>query len=101
MEVVQEVIKLKNKVAEGYVIPLGSINIVMAATDVGGIFCGAFDVSALEKFDYPAARVKPMQKESIQSVEDLLEGVVAQVNKKAADLGIEVEMTGEDALNLM
>ena len=101
MEVVQEEVKLKRKVAEGYVIPLGSINVVMVATDVGGIFCGAFDVSALERFDYPAARMKPVTKDSIQSVEDLLESVVAEANKKAKDLGIKAGMTGEDALNLM
>ena len=98
---IQEKVQLKKKEADGYVIPLGPANLVLVATDVGAVFCGAFDVSALDKFDYPAARVKPTWGDSIQTIKELLRGEVVQVNKKAAEQGLEIGMMGKEALDLM
>jgi hypothetical protein len=52
-------VKLASKEADGYVIPLGTINLVNVVTDVGMVGCGAFDVAALNNFGYPAAKVRP------------------------------------------
>ena len=49
-----EKVQLKNKQADGYIIPLGPVNVVGVVTDGGMVGCGAFDVIALDRFDYPA-----------------------------------------------
>lgn len=96
-----EMVKLTNKQADGYVIPLGPVNLVMVITDAGMVGCGAFDVAALDGFDYPAARVKSTRGGSIGSIDDLLAGTVKDANKKAAELGVKVGMSGREALDRM
>ncbi|MGD0952287.1 MAG: YunC family protein [Methanotrichaceae archaeon] len=94
-------IKLARKEADGYIIPLGAINLVNVVTDVGMVGCGAFDVAALNNFGYPAAKVKPSQGSSIATIEDLLKGIVKEVNPAAEKLGLKVGLTGREALELL
>jgi uncharacterized protein YunC (DUF1805 family) len=94
-------IKLTAKQADGYVIPLGPANLVNVVTDVGMVGCGAFDVAALNNFGYPAAKVKPAQGSSIATIEDLLQGIVKEVNPAAEKLGLKVGHTGREALELL
>ena len=70
---------LKSKEADGYVIPLGPFNLVVAVTAVGFVGCGAFDVAALDKFSYPAARAKSFVK--IHSINEL-DAVIADAKGK-------------------
>jgi uncharacterized protein YunC (DUF1805 family) len=98
---VQEKVKLTNKQADGYVIPLGPLNLVFVVTDKGLVGCGAFDVAALNTFSYPAARVKSKSGKPIATIHDLLEGVVKDANAEAARLGINIGMSGREALELM
>lgn len=94
-------IPLREKEAEGFVVPLGPANLVFAKTDLGLVGCGAFDVAALERFDYPAARVRPGDGSSIRDLDDLLAGIVAVANEPAAKRGISPGMTGREALELL
>ena len=94
-------VKLARKEADGYIIPLGAINLVNVVTDVGMVGCGAFDVAALNNFGYPAAKVKPSQGSSIATIEDLLQGIVKEVNPNAEKLGLKVGLTGREALELL
>ena len=89
-------VELKDKTADGYVIPLGPFNIVSVHTDTGMVGCGAFDVVALDKFDYPAARIT-----GIATVDDLLQGQVKEANQAAQARGIKEGMTGREALELL
>ena len=98
---VHEKVQLSRKQADGYVIPLGSLNLVNVVTDIGMAGCGAFDVAALDSRDYPAVRVKAIGKNLISTIEDLLKGEVKEVNSQAAKLGITVGMSGKEALDLM
>lgn len=98
---VQKKVKLTNKQADGYVIPLGQINLVFVVTDEGMVGCGAFDVAALNNFNYPAAKVKSQSGKPIATIEDLLEGIVKEANAEAATLGITVGMSGIEALDLL
>lgn len=98
---VQEKVQLKHKQADGYVIPLGPLNLVNIVTDVGMAGCGAFDIAALDLFDYPAVSVKATGKVLISTIQDLLNGEVKEVNSQAAKLGIVIGMSGKEALNLM
>ena len=98
----QEVkVTLLNSEGRGFVIPLGPVNLVGVVASKGLVGCGAIDVAALEKFNYPAARVKPARGTSISNVADLLEGVVKDANTGAQKEGIAVGMTGKEALDLL
>jgi len=94
-------VQLARKQADGYIITLGKVNLVNVVTDVGMVGCGAFDVAALNNFGYPAARVKPTHGSSIETVDDLLDGVVKDANDAAARLGIKAGMSGKEALDLL
>lgn len=98
---IQEKVPYKDGEAEGYVIPLGPANLVVVVAKRGMVGCGAFDVEALEKFGYPAARVKPTQSDSIANIEDLLSGEIKDANAAAAKLGVKVGMSGKEALDLL
>lgn len=97
----QKIVQLKGKKADGYVIPLGRVNLVNVATDVGMVGCGAFDIMALNNFDYPAAKVRPAQGGSISTIDDLLEGIIKEVNPAAERLGVKIGQTGREALDLL
>jgi len=94
-------VQLTRKQAEGYIIALGPVNLVNIVTDIGMVGCGAFDVAALSNFGYPAARVRPAQGDSIATIEDLLQGIVKEVNPAAEKLGLKVGQTGREALELL
>jgi len=94
-------VKLDRKQADGYVIPLGPVSLVNIVTDVGMVGCGAFDVASLNNFGYPAAKVRPIQGSSIATIEDLLQGIVKEVNPAAEKLGLKVGLTGKEALELL
>jgi len=53
---VHKKVQLTDKQADGYIIPLGPVNLVSVVTDSGMVGCGAFDVAVLDNFGYPAAR---------------------------------------------
>lgn len=96
-----EPIHLKNSEATGYVVPLGPVNLVFGVARRGMIGCGAFDVRALEKFGYPAARVRPLGSASVATLGDLLLGEISETNSAAADMGVFIGMRGREALDLL
>lgn len=96
-----EKVQLAEKQADGYVIPLGPVNLVMVVTDVGMVGCGAFDVAALDNFGYPAARVRPTRGSSVATIDDLLVGAVKDANAAAIELGVKIGMSGREALDRM
>lgn len=100
-KMVHQKVQLTNKQADGYIIPLGPANIVCVITDVGMLGCGAFDVMALDAFTYPAARVKSSSGKPIATIDDLLDGVVKETNAEATKRGINVGMSGREALDLL
>lgn len=95
------IIKLAKKEADGFVIPLGPANLVAIKTDLGMVGCGAFDVSALDSFSYPAAKVRPATGPSIADTDDILKGIVKEANRSAMGRGIKTGMTGRQALDLL
>lgn len=94
-------IQLAEKQADGYVIPLGSVKLVSVVTDMGMVGCGAFDVAALNSFSYPAAKVRPSKGDSIASIDDLMAGIVKEVNPAAERLGLKAGITGREALDML
>jgi uncharacterized protein YunC (DUF1805 family) len=98
---IHEKVQLTKKRADGYVIPLGPVSLINVVTDTGMVGCGAFDISALDNFGYPAARVKSTTGSAIATIEDLLSGVVKDANTTAINRGVKVGMTGREALDLL
>jgi uncharacterized protein YunC (DUF1805 family) len=98
---IEETIRLKNSEATGYVVSLGPVNLVWVVARRGLIGCGAFDVKALEKFEYPAARVRACGMGPVTTLEDLLSGEVVEANREAGNIGVVCGMSGEEALDLL
>jgi uncharacterized protein YunC (DUF1805 family) len=94
-------VQLSGKQADGYVIALGPVNLVNVVTDMGMVGCGAFDVAALNNSSYPAAKVRPAQGSSIATIEELLQGIVKEVNPAGELLGLKVGLTCREALELL
>jgi uncharacterized protein YunC (DUF1805 family) len=98
---IQSKIKLNKKQADGYVIPIGPLNLVFVVTDKGMVGCGAFDVTALNNFSYPAAKVKSKSGQPIATINDLLDGIIKDANAEATKLGITIGMSGREALEYL
>jgi uncharacterized protein YunC (DUF1805 family) len=94
-------VPLRNAEGSGYVVPLGPVNLVWVIAAKGMVGCGAFDVQALEKFGYAAARVRPETGTSIATLDDLLSGVIREVNPSAERYGVQAGMNGQEALDLL
>ncbi len=94
----KRVFELEGHEITGYVIPIGSVNLVFAHTSKGVVGCGAIDAVALEKFAIPAVKIRPVTADSIRSIDDLLTGMVAVINSYAQQAGVVPEMNGKQAL---
>jgi uncharacterized protein YunC (DUF1805 family) len=94
----EEIILDTNSKAAGYVVELGKVNLVFAVAPGGMIGCGAFDVAALDKFKYAAAKIGSTDGSAIAGVDDLLNGVVTRANDAATACGVEPGMSGREAL---
>lgn len=94
-------VHLTKKKAQGFVIPFGPVNLVMVKTDTGMVGCGMFDVSALDSFSFPAAKIRPASGASIETIDDLMKGVVKEANRSAMGRGIKNGMTARQALELL
>ncbi len=99
--VITEKIRLQNGEANGFIVPLGPVNLVAVVAARGMIGCGAFDVIALDKFGYAAARVQGRAGRPVMDIGDLRDGVVRVVNSTAAALGVREEMSGSEAMDLL
>jgi len=100
-DLIHTTIPLKDRTAEGYAIPVGSVNLVFITTEEGMIGCGAFDIAALERFGIPAAKMKPVAGPSIATIDEILDAMVKEVNVPATKRGITIGMTGKEALELL
>lgn len=90
-------IKLSNKTAKGFIIPLNGVTLVLAKTDVGIVGCGLLDIPVFEKFKCPAAKVRSL-KGPITDIESLLDATVIEMNNSAKILGINEGISGKEAL---
>ncbi|KAF5055511.1 hypothetical protein DSECCO2_376940 [anaerobic digester metagenome] len=94
----EQEILFEGRIARACVVPVGPVNLVFAVGERGLLGCGAIDAGALQRFGYPAARVRPTTGSSIRTVDDLLDGEVTEANEAAEALGVTAGMTGRAAL---
>lgn len=93
---IQEKIQLLQGEAMGYSAPCGPFNVLFATTGKGMIACGAFDVTALENFNFAAVKMK--KEGGIKTIAGLLDAKAVLVNNLAKDRGVVEGMSGRDAL---
>ena len=93
-------VEIDGKTAEGYVIPLGKVNLVSAIVPEGMVGCSVFDVAVLDKFDYPAAKIGSADGTPVLTLDNLLDGVVKEINETASKKGIKKGISGREALKL-
>lgn len=94
-------VQLKGGRGRGIGIPAGPVNLVAVIATQGMVGCGAFDIDALQNFDYPAAKVRSSNGPSVQTIEDLLAGTIKCANPAAMALGIREGQTSREALDLL
>lgn len=58
-------------------------------------------MAALDKFSYPAARVKSTRGSSTATIDDLLTGIVKDANKTAIERGAKVGMSDRTIFDLI
>jgi len=94
-------IPLENRMADGYSVPIGGVHLIFVTAGDGLIGCGAFDITALEKFGVPAAKMQAMTGPAITSIEEILYAEVKEANRFAEKRGITRGMIGKEALELL
>ena len=70
-------------------------------TDRGILACGLFDCHSATEFGYALAIARGTPQAPLSQPEDLFEAKIAEVSQLAAELGIQVGMTGREALDLL
>jgi uncharacterized protein YunC (DUF1805 family) len=86
-------IKIGEKTAMGIEIPLNNAVLVIAIGKKGFVMCGYLNIDAAEKMGDCACVVK-----GVKNVDELLAGEVVTLTSQAKKLGIELGMTGKEAL---
>ena len=89
-------IQIDGKVVQGAEIPLQNAALIVAVAEHGYVMCGYLNLEAAEKFGDCAAVVK-----GVKNLDELLAAKVVAVTAAARKLGIEVGMTGQNALARM
>ncbi len=91
-----DTIKIGEKIFNAYTIPTANVSMLMIGSKKGMLGCGYISVEAADKFGDPLAIVR-----GVSCYDDMLKAKVAAVSKPAAQLGVKVGMSGQDALLIM
>ena len=91
-----EQLPLENGCALGLRFEMQKYPLLLIRVEKGFLMCGYLNISAAEALGDRAAKVK-----GVQSFEDMLKASVVEVTKFARELGVEIGMTGREALEKM
>jgi uncharacterized protein YunC (DUF1805 family) len=89
-------VKLKNGTTEGYEIQFPNASLVFVLAKQGYVMCGYLNMATADKMGDVAALVS-----GVTTVNELLKAKIQEVSVIAKQLGIEIGMTGESALEKM
>lgn len=67
----------------------------------GSIFCGSFDIEALNSFGLPAVKIVPSPGNPAYTIEEFIVRNITDVNELAGKLGIEPGMSVTEVIDLM
>ncbi|MEM1068388.1 MAG: DUF1805 domain-containing protein [Planctomycetota bacterium] len=70
-------------------------------TRVGIVGCGIYDVKTAGEFGQVVAIAKGTPQQPLVEPEDLLDATIVDLTEPAKTLGIEIGMTGKDAVEMM
>jgi uncharacterized protein YunC (DUF1805 family) len=91
-----EQIQLEKGCALGLRFEMQKYPLLVIRAEKGFLMCGYLNVNAAETLGDAAAKVK-----GVQSIEDMLKAKVVEVTQLARELGIELGMTGREAMEKM
>jgi uncharacterized protein YunC (DUF1805 family) len=87
-------LKIDGKKGTGIEISLPHANLVLVKGEHGFVMCGYLNIDVAEKMGEAAAVVR-----GVKTVDDLLKATVAAVTSAAQAKGVQIGMTGKDALS--
>ncbi len=70
-------------------------------TEAGIVGCGIYDIHTAAEFDMAIAIAKGTPENPLVEPEDLFNAKIVNITPKAKDCGIEIGMTGKQAVELM
>jgi uncharacterized protein YunC (DUF1805 family) len=85
--------EIKGQKVTGLEVPLPKAPLVLAKAGAGFVMCGYLNIEAAEKMGECAAMVR-----GVKTIQDLLLAKVAAATSKAREKGVQIDMTGQDAL---
>jgi len=91
----------KNAACLGLMVSWEGCQFVMIVADKGLVSCGVIDNAVMERFSAAIAIARGTPEKPLRTVDDLLSARIADVTTKAAEYGVAVGMTGEEALSLL
>jgi len=91
-----DIIEVKNGAALGIRVKLPKEDLLLIRAEKGFLCCGYFDKKTLEKIGSPAVMIT-----GVKSFKDMLRKKASFVSKQAKKLGININMTGRQALEKM
>ena len=87
------IINLNGKTLTGYEITMQNAVLVFVTADKGFVMCGYLNMETAEKLGDAACMVR-----GVKTVDDLLNAKIVEMTSKAKQFGIEMGMTGREAL---
>jgi uncharacterized protein YunC (DUF1805 family) len=90
-----------NKTTLGVMASWEGSQYVMIIAKKGIVSCGFVDREIMEEHDTAIAISKGTKENPLITVDDLLKSKISDLTKKAGDLGIELGMTGQQALDIL
>lgn len=91
-----DLIEIDGKQFEGYNIATIKSNLLMIKASKGFLGCGYFDIATANRLGEAVAIVT-----GVKNYDDMLSAKVIKVSEEAKKLGLQQEITGKDALNLL
>lgn len=88
-----DTINIDSKTFQASKIQTSHANIMLIQAKQGFLGCGYFDIETSNKLSEPVAIVT-----GVKSYEDMLEAKVIKVSKAAQELGIDIGLSGKEAL---
>ncbi len=96
INIIVEQIKLRNGVALGIKIEMGSAPLLLIKAEKGFVMCGYLNVSVANALGDIAAKVT-----GVSTFEEVLQAKIVEVSGKAKSIGIVEGMNGREALEKM
>lgn len=100
-KIIDELIEVEEGTASGLSVQWAGGQFVVIVCDSGVVACGAIDVDVMEEFDHVIAVAEGEPDNPLVMPEDLLDAEITDMTEGAKEIGIEIGMSGREALNTL